>query len=76
MELRIKIQQAFIAHDAFQCGYCTSGQICSMISLLQMEKENSPEEIRDLMSGNICRCGAYANIFKAAISLVEDNTKI
>lgn len=58
------VQQAFIAHDAFQCGYCTPGQICSTVGLLNMKKGNSPEEIRDLMSGNICRCGAYANIYK------------
>lgn len=58
------VQRAFVAHDAFQCGYCTPGQICSTVGLLHMKKGNSPEEIRDLMSGNICRCGAYANIFK------------
>jgi xanthine dehydrogenase YagT iron-sulfur-binding subunit len=58
------VQQAFIAHDAFQCGYCTPGQICATVGLLNMKKGNSSEEIRDLMSGNICRCGAYANIFK------------
>jgi len=57
------VQQAFIKHDAFQCGYCTAGQICSTVGMLNMEKGNSPEEIRDLMSGNICRCGAYANIY-------------
>jgi len=58
------VQQAFIAHDAFQCGYCTPGQICATVGLLNMKKGGSPEEIRDLMSGNICRCGAYANIYK------------
>jgi xanthine dehydrogenase YagT iron-sulfur-binding subunit len=58
------VQQAFIAHDAFQCGYCTPGQICATVGLLNMKKGNSPEEIRDLMSGNICRCGAYVNIYK------------
>ncbi len=66
-----KVQQAFIEHDAFQCGYCTSGQICSMVGMLNMDKGNSSEEIRDLMSGNICRCGAYANIFKVAKELVK-----
>lgn len=70
------IQQAFIEHDAFQCGYCTSGQICSMIGMLNMEKGNTPEEIRDLMSGNLCRCGAYANIFKVAEEMVEENKTI
>ncbi len=58
------VQQAFIAHDAFQCGYCTTGQICSTVGLLNMKRGDSPEEIRDLMNGNICRCGAYANIYK------------
>lgn len=57
------VQAAFIKHDAFQCGYCTAGQICSTVGMMNMKKGNSPEEIRDLMSGNICRCGAYANIF-------------
>ena len=65
-----QVQQAFIDNDAFQCGYCTSGQICSMVSMLNMDKGNSPEEIRDLMSGNLCRCGAYANIFKVAEAMV------
>jgi len=65
------VQEAFIAHDAFQCGYCTPGQICSMVGVMNMEKGNSPEEIRDLMSGNICRCGAYANIYAVADELIE-----
>jgi len=65
-----QVQQAFIDNDAFQCGYCTSGQICSMVSMLNMDKGNSPEEIRNLMSGNLCRCGAYANIFKVAEAMV------
>lgn len=65
-----QVQQAFIENDAFQCGYCTSGQICSMVSMLNMDKGNTPEEIRDLMSGNLCRCGAYANIFKVAEAMV------
>ena len=60
------VQQAFIDHDAFQCGYCTSGQICSMVSILNMDIGNDPEELRDLMSGNLCRCGAYVNIYKVA----------
>lgn len=68
-----RVQQAFIEHDAFQCGYCTSGQICSMVGMINMDKGNSPEEIRDLMSGNICRCGAYANIYKVAKEMVAEN---
>jgi xanthine dehydrogenase YagT iron-sulfur-binding subunit len=59
------LQQAFIDHDAFQCGYCTPGQICSAIGLIAEDKAKSPDEIRELMSGNICRCGAYPNIVAA-----------
>jgi xanthine dehydrogenase YagT iron-sulfur-binding subunit len=59
------VQQAFIDHDAFQCGYCTPGQICSAVGLIAEGKAHSAEEIRELMSGNICRCGAYPNIVKA-----------
>ena len=59
------LQQAFIDHDAFQCGYCTPGQICSAAGLIAEGKANSPDEIRELMSGNICRCGAYPNILAA-----------
>jgi len=59
------LQQAFIDHDAFQCGYCTPGQICSAAGLIAEGKARSKEEIRELMSGNICRCGAYPNIVAA-----------
>ena len=59
------VQQAFIDHDAFQCGYCTPGQICSAAGLIAEGKAKSAEEIRELMSGNICRCGAYPNIVAA-----------
>ena len=59
------LQQAFIDHDAFQCGYCTPGQICSAAGLLAEGRAKSAEEIRELMSGNICRCGAYPNIVAA-----------
>ena len=59
------LQQAFIDHDAFQCGYCTSGQICSGVGLIAEGKAKTPDEIRELMSGNICRCGAYPNIVAA-----------
>ena len=59
------LQQAFIDHDAFQCGYCTPGQICSAAGLIAEGKAHSPDEIRELMSGNICRCGAYPNILAA-----------
>jgi len=59
------LQQAFIDHDAFQCGYCTPGQICSAAGLIAEGRANSAEEIREAMSGNICRCGAYPNIVAA-----------
>jgi xanthine dehydrogenase YagT iron-sulfur-binding subunit len=59
------LQQAFIDHDAFQCGYCTSGQICSGVGLMAESKAKTADEIRELMSGNICRCGAYPNIVAA-----------
>ena len=59
------VQQAFIDHDAFQCGYCTPGQICSAAGLIAEGKAHTPAEIRELMSGNICRCGAYSNIVAA-----------
>ena len=59
------LQQAFIDHDAFQCGYCTPGQLCSAAGLIAEGKARSADEIRELMSGNICRCGAYPNIVAA-----------
>jgi xanthine dehydrogenase YagT iron-sulfur-binding subunit len=59
------LQQAFIDHDAFQCGYCTPGQICSAAGLIAEGKARSADDIRELMSGNICRCGAYPNILAA-----------
>ena len=62
------MQEAFVEHDAFQCGYCTPGQICSAIGLLNEGRAHSRAEIREHMSGNICRCGAYTNIVDA----VED----
>jgi xanthine dehydrogenase YagT iron-sulfur-binding subunit len=59
------LQQAFIDHDAFQCGYCTPGQICSAAGLIAEGKATTDDEIRELMSGNICRCAAYPNIVAA-----------
>jgi xanthine dehydrogenase YagT iron-sulfur-binding subunit len=59
------LQQAFLEDDAFQCGYCTSGQICSAVGLLQEGKARTADDIRELMSGNLCRCGAYPNIVAA-----------
>jgi xanthine dehydrogenase YagT iron-sulfur-binding subunit len=65
------MQQAFIEHDAFQCGYCTSGQIMSAVKLLEEGNAATDEDIAELMSGNICRCAAYPNI-RAAIRQVRD----
>ena len=59
------LQQAFIDHDAFQCGYCTSGQIMSGVACIREGHATSPEQIREFMSGNLCRCGAYTNIVAA-----------
>ena len=59
------LQQAFIDHDAFQCGYCTPGQLCSAMGLMEEGQANTAAEIRELMSGNICRCGAYPQIVAA-----------
>ena len=59
------LQQAFIDHDAFQCGYCTPGQICSAAGLIAEGRARTAAEIRELMSGNLCRCGAYPNIVAA-----------
>jgi len=59
------VQAAFLAHDGFQCGYCTPGQIMSAVALIDEGHTGSPAEIREWMSGNICRCGAYPNIVDA-----------
>ena len=65
------MQRAFIEHDAFQCGYCTSGQIMSAVKLIEEGNAASDEDIAEFMSGNICRCAAYPNI-RAAIRDVRD----
>jgi xanthine dehydrogenase YagT iron-sulfur-binding subunit len=65
------MQRAFIDHDAFQCGYCTPGQIMSAVKLIEEGNADTEEDIREFMSGNICRCAAYPNI-RAAIRQVRD----
>jgi xanthine dehydrogenase YagT iron-sulfur-binding subunit len=65
------VQEAFIRHDAFQCGYCTPGQIMSAVSLLAEGRAGSDDEIREFMSGNLCRCGAYPNIVAAIRDVAE-----
>ncbi len=65
------LQAAFLEHDAFQCGYCTPGQICSAVGLLSEGRAHSREEIREHMSGNLCRCGAYTNIADAIEDVLQ-----
>jgi xanthine dehydrogenase YagT iron-sulfur-binding subunit len=65
------MQRAFVEHDAFQCGYCTPGQIMSAVKLVEEGNATTDEDIREHMSGNICRCAAYPNI-RAAIRQVRD----
>jgi aerobic-type carbon monoxide dehydrogenase small subunit (CoxS/CutS family) len=62
------IQDLFIQHDAFQCGFCTPGQIMALEALLRQKPRASEEEIRSALSGNLCRCGAYPRIAAAAIA--------
>ena len=70
-EMLDPMQQAFIDHDAFQCGYCTPGQICSAVGLLRERRVRTADDIRELMSGNICRCGAYPNILAAIQQVMQ-----
>jgi xanthine dehydrogenase YagT iron-sulfur-binding subunit len=65
------LQQAFIEHDGFQCGFCTPGQIMSAAALLREGHARTEDEIRELMSGNICRCGAYNCIVEAIAAVME-----
>ena len=74
------VQAAFIAHDGFQCGFCTPGQVMSAIGLIQEgQAGDDPERVREGMSGNLCRCGAYAGITEAVLdaqkSLAEANQR-
>lgn len=70
------MQEAFIKHDAFQCGYCTPGQIMSAVACIKEGKANTPDEIREYMSGNICRCGAYPNIVDAIMEVKKSGQKV
>ncbi|EIF34160.1 aerobic-type carbon monoxide dehydrogenase, small subunit CoxS/CutS-like protein [Burkholderia sp. Ch1-1] len=65
------MQQAFIDHDAFQCGYCTPGQICSAVAMLDEGHVKCADDVRELMSGNLCRCGAYTNIVAAILDAAD-----
>jgi xanthine dehydrogenase YagT iron-sulfur-binding subunit len=81
------MQQAFVKHDGFQCGYCTPGQICSAVAMLEEVANGEPsdvtgqgevalsrEEIQERMSGNLCRCGAYANIVDAILDAADQHS--
>lgn len=70
------MQEAFIKHDGFQCGYCTPGQIMSAIACIKEGHANSEAEIREYMSGNICRCGAYPNIVDAIVEVKNAGGKL
>jgi xanthine dehydrogenase YagT iron-sulfur-binding subunit len=64
------LQQAFIDHDAFQCGYCTPGQICSAAGLVAEGQARTVDDVRERMSGNLCRCGAYPQIAQAVCAVM------
>ena len=70
------MQQAFIKHDSFQCGYCTPGQIMSAVACIKEGHASSEAEIREYMSGNICRCGAYPNIVDAIMEVKQGGQQI
>ena len=70
------MQEAFIKHDAFQCGYCTPGQIISAVACIREGQAGSEKEIREFMNDNICRCGAYPNIIAAIIEARDSGKKI
>ncbi len=69
------VQAAFIAHDGFQCGFCTPGQIMSAIGLMaEGQCGTDPERVREAMSGNLCRCGAYLGITEAVLDAIDADT--
>ena len=70
------MQAAFMKHDGFQCGYCTPGQIMSAVACIREGHANSAEEIREYMSGNICRCGAYPNIIDAIMEVKKGGQSV
>ncbi|MEZ0542490.1 (2Fe-2S)-binding protein [Fibrella arboris] len=68
------LQAAFVDHDAFQCGYCTPGQICSAVGLINEGQAKSASDVRELMSGNLCRCGAYPHIVDAVMDVMKGSS--
>ncbi len=69
------LQQAFVEYDALQCGYCTPGQICSAVGLIAEGRAQTSADIRELMSGNLCRCGAYPNIVAAIEQAMQTSAR-
>lgn len=67
------LQEAFLKHDAYQCGYCTPGQICSGIAMIREGNAQTREEVKESMSGNLCRCGANVNIIDAIMEVKDGN---
>jgi aerobic-type carbon monoxide dehydrogenase small subunit (CoxS/CutS family) len=65
------VQEAFIEHDAYQCGFCTPGQVMSIVSLLRADPRADEEAVKRAVAGNLCRCGAYANIVAAGVSAAK-----
>ena len=65
------VQEAFIAHDAFQCGFCTPGQVMSVVALLRATPEPDADDVTRAVAGNLCRCGAYPNIVEAALAAAK-----
>ena len=65
------VQQAFVEHDGYQCGFCTSGQVMSAVALLEHNAHPTPQEVRREMAGNLCRCGAYPNILGAVLAAAK-----
>ena len=65
------VQEAFIAHDAFQCGFCTSGQIMSVVALLRSRPAPTADDVKRAVAGNLCRCGAYVGIVEAALAAAK-----
>lgn len=70
------LQEAFIKHDGFQCGYCTPGQVMSAVACIREGHAGSAEEVREYMSGNMCRCGAYPNIVDAILEVKKEGQKV
>jgi aerobic-type carbon monoxide dehydrogenase small subunit (CoxS/CutS family) len=70
------MQEAFIKHDGFQCGYCTPGQLMSAVACVREGQAGSEDEIREYMSGNLCRCGAYPNIVNAILEVKNNGQKV